>query len=149
MKSLQESLFDDDLISRDLTFGNLFELDEKSCRWKNCPLDKQFSALRIKSKTKVTGADKCEIIFKGLVKVIENIKLEGNPADMDKGWLFCEVERAVWNFFQYSMAKKRVYVFLLNDGRLILDRDRSLFDDSFDTIQISLATGLDLVFRRK
>lgn len=148
MKSLRESLFGDN-ITKEYTFGDLFELDEKACHWKNCPLDKQFSAMRIKSKTKVTGSDKCEIIFKGMVKVIEDIKLEGNPNDMDKQWLFCKVEEVVWDFFQYSMVKKRVYVMLINNNHLVLDSDKSLFDDGFDTIQISVGPELNLVFKRK
>jgi len=150
MKSLKESLFDSDLATKDLTFGDLFELDEKySSNWKYCPLDKQFSAQKIKSKTKVTGSDKCEIIFNGLVKLIENIKLKGFPEDMNKGWLSHEVESAVWDFFRHGEVKKRVYVMFLNNGHLILDRDRSLFGDSFDTIQIIVGPELNLVFRRK
>lgn len=150
MKSLKESLFDvEKNITKDMTFGDLFELDEKfSSNWKYCPLDKQFSAQRIKSKTKVTGSDKREIIFKGMVKLIENIKLEGSPEDINKAWLFYQVEDVVWDFFQYSMVNKRVYIMLLNNGHLVLDKDISLFN-GFDTIQVILGPELNLIFRRK
>ena len=151
MKSLKESLFDTEKnITKDITFGDLFELDEKySSNWKYCPLDKQFSVQRIKSKIKVTGTDKREIIFKGMVKLIENIKLEGSPEDINKAWLFYQVEDAVWDFFQYSMEKKRVYIMLLNNGHLVLDKDISLFDGEFDVIQVVLGPELNLLFRRK
>ena len=150
MKSLKESLFDvEKNINKDMTFGDLFELDEKfSSNWKYCPLDKQFSAQRIKSKTKVTGTDKCEIIFKGMVKLIENIKLKGSLEDINKAWLFYQVEDVVWDFFQYSMVKKRVYITIFNGGHLVLDKDISLFN-GFDIIQVGLGPELNLVFRRK
>lgn len=148
MKSLRESLFGDN-ITKEYTFGDLFKLDESSSRWKNSPLDKQFSSQRIKKATKVSGTDKCEIIYKGIVKTILDIKLDGDPEEMKKEWFFGRVERAVFDFFQWSMKVKRVYVGFLNRGALVLVRDKTLFDTDFDTVQIGLATDLNLVFTRK
>lgn len=152
MKSLRESLFDvEKNITKDMTFGDLFELDEKSSsNWKYCPLDKQFSVQRIKSKAKVTGTDKRGIIFKGMVKLIENIKLEGSLEDINKAWLFYQVENVVWDFFQFSMMKKSVFITIsiFNGGHLVLDKDISLFNGC-DIIQVGLGPELNLVFRRK
>lgn len=151
MKSLRESLFDvDKNIAKDMTFGDLFKLDEDSTHWKNAPLDKQFSALRIKKAIKVTGIDKCEIIFKGLVKVIEDFKLEGNPDDWGREEIQDELKKLIWNFFQYSLDnyKKSVYVGFYNHGALCL-KDYSIFDHEVSEVNISLGHYLTLKFIRR
>ena len=149
MRSLLESIFDSSNITKDYTFSNLFELDEKASRWENYQLDKHLSAQRIKSKTKVTGSDKNETIFRGLVKLIEGISLMGDPENLHKDWFGEKLMEETWNMFQHSSTNKKVYVMFMNNGHLILDRDRSLFDDSFDTIQINIGPDLGIVFRRK
>lgn len=150
MKSLSESLFDSDLVTKKLTFGDLFELDEyESTKPHEVPLSREFSETRIKKLVKVEGANKDEIIYNGLVKLISDIELNEKPENITKQWLINEIQRTCLNLFQYSLKNKKIYVQpWTNSGHVILDRDKSIFD-SVGVIQIFLGSMMRLEFKRK
>ncbi len=54
MKSLSESLFDKDLVDKDIpTFGDYFEINDKYSLWEARPLWNQFSETRLKKDIQV------------------------------------------------------------------------------------------------
>ena len=155
MKSLKESLFDDN-ITKDITFGDLYEFKSYNivkivhARGEYQDLSKSFSVGRIKKITRVSGSDKNETIYKGLVKIIQDIKLIGGPpSEMNVDWLKNKIEELVYNLFQYNLDTKIVYIGFYNKSALCLNKDYTLFDKGFDKIGISLGPDLTLVFKRK
>ena len=149
MKSLRESLFDNDLVTKNLTFGDLFELDEPmSSKSLHSPLSQEFSVQRLKRLVKVKGEDNDEIIYNGIVKLISDIKLIGDPEDLNKQWLKERRQDLVWDLFRKSRYIS-FYMGFCKNGILILTRDINLFDESYDTIQIRIGTNLNLIFKRK
>ena len=152
MKSLKESLFDSEKnITKDMTFGDLFELDEPmSSKSLHSPLSQEFSVQRLKRLVKVKGEDNDEIIYNGIVKLISDIKLIGNPEDLNKQWLRDKIQDFSWDLFRRPFDKyKSLYTGFSKNGILSMYRDISLLDTSYDTLQIRLGTNLNLVFRRK
>ena len=149
MKSLRESLFDSEKnITKDMTFGDFFELDLDKCSDPDYSLfDRQFSTQRIKKKTGVSGKDKCEIIFNGFIKIVQDVIMDEDPDDLTKEWFFCKLERECWDMFQNSMKVKNIYISLTKNGHLILTKDESILNA--DTVQILIGPSLQLVFRRK
>ena len=154
MKSLSESLFDDN-VSKDITFGDLFRFESHNivknihARGEYQDLSKSFSSLRVKKASGVSGSDKNETIYKGLVKIIQDIKLTGDPEEIDKKWMEDKLRKTVNNLFQYSLTMKSLYVGFFNNGSICLSRDYTLFDHGFNQVHIGLGPDLDLVFRRK
>ena len=161
MKSLKESLFDDN-ITKDITFGDLFELESYNIQkvfntiGRNVyddgherDLSKTFSLPRIKKATKVSGSDNNEIIYKGLVKIIQDIKLTGDPEDLDKKWMEDTLRKEINGLFQYSLTMKSLYVGFFNHGHLCLGKEYTLFDRGFDEVQIGLGPDLLVRFKRK
>lgn len=155
MKSLRESLFDDN-VTKDITFGDLFRFESYNivknihARGEYQDLSKSFSAGRIKKVTNIQGKDKNETIYKGLVHIIENIKFVGDPDDWGREEIQEELKKLTWNFFQYSLDnyKKSVYVGFYNHGVLCL-KDYSIFDHGVNEVNISLGSDLTLKFIRK
>lgn len=149
MKSLKESLFDDN-ITKDITFGDLFELDrEASDKSLSSPISQEFSVQRLKRLIKVKGEDNDEIIYNGIVKLISDIELKGDPEDINKRWLRLQIQDFSWDLFK-KIYYKSLYIGFIKDGRLMIGQDGlSLFDRDFNAIQIRLGTNLNLVFRRK
>ena len=154
MKSLVESLFDDN-VTKDMTFGDLFKFESYNivknihARGEYQDLSKSFSAGRIKKITKFSGADKNETIYRGLVKLIQDIKLTGNPEEMDKKWMEDKLRELVDDLFQRNLVMKALYVGFFNNERLCLSRNYTLFDHRFNQVQIGLGPDLGLVFVRK
>ena len=162
MKSLRESLFDSNNITKDITFGDLFEFESYNIQkafnaigrhvyddGHERDLSKTFSLPRIKKATKVSGSDNNEIIYKGLVQIIQDIKLTGDPDDMDKKWMVDTLRKEINGFFQYSLAMKSLYVGFFNNGGLCLTKDYTLFNKGFDEVQIGLGPDLLVKFKRK
>lgn len=148
MKGLRESLFDKDIVSKDITFRDLFELDEERSQWKHAPLDIQFSAISIRRLTKVSGDDKNEIIFKGFVKLVSDININIPPEEVTKEWLKGRLEQLSWFLFSsYMQRYKSVFVALYRKDRLVSGRDESVFD--VDTVQVGFGPDLRIVFNRK
>lgn len=161
MKSLKESLFDDN-ITKDMTFGDLFEFESYNIQkvfntiGRNVyddgherDLSKTFSLPRIKKAAKVSGSDNNEIIYKGLVKIIQDIKLKGDPEDLDKKWMEDTLRKEINGLFQYSLTMKSLYVGFFNYGHLCLGKEYTLFDRGFDEVQIGLGPDLLVRFKRK
>ena len=119
MKSLVESLFDTEKnITKTITFGDLFELKEyRPERWPSVDL---FSAPRIKKATGVTGDDKNEIIYKGLLKVIQETPITIPLEEIDRGWLKSKINVKIRDFFQHSAKHKNIYVDFYKNGHLSL-----------------------------
>jgi hypothetical protein len=154
MKSLAESIFDDN--TRDYTFGDLFELESYNivknvtARSTYQDLTKTFSVGRIKKVSHISGIDKNESIYRGLVKIISDIKLTGDPDDWYREQLRATVEDKVSEFFQHSSSTLMiVYVgFDTSNGALLLGTP-SIFNPRVGKIHMSLGPDLSLVFRRK
>ena len=81
MKSLRESLFDKDLVTRKLPiFGDEFELDDHDKSIVHNPeLSKTYSYIKLKKALGVTGKDKDEIVWNGLRKLVETVVLVNDP----------------------------------------------------------------------
>ena len=154
MKSLRESLFDDN-VTKDMTFGDLFKLESYNivknitARGEYQDLSKSFSAGRIKKITKFSGTDKNETIYRGLVKIIQDIKLTGDPEDIDKKWMEDKLRELVDDLFQRNIIMKSLYVGFFNNDHICLGKDYTLFDHGFNQVHIGLGPDLGLVFRRK
>ena len=151
MKSLKESLFDSDLVTKKLTFGDIFELDEYESRKSlHSPLSQEFSVQRLKRLVKVKGRDNDEIIYNGIVKLISDIELKGKPEDLNKQWLRDKIQDFSWDLFRKPFDNyKSLYTGFSKNGILSVYRDINLLDPSYDTLQIGLGTNLNLIFRRK
>ena len=154
MKSLSESLFDDNA-TKDITFGDLFRFESYDilkniyARDEYRDLSKSFSSLRVKKASGVSGSDQNETIYKGLVKIIQDIKLDGDPEEMDKKWMEDRLRKTVNGLFQYSLTMKSLYVGFFHNDHLMLAKGYTLFDHEFNEVHIGLGPDLGLVFRRK
>ena len=111
MKSLVESLFDTEKnITKDITFGDLYGVYRDSRYWKSSPLDKIFSAQRVKSKSGVKGTDKKEIVHDGILQIILNIKLEKSPDDKDFiAYMENRIYSETYNLFMSSFPQQYRY----------------------------------------
>lgn len=149
MKSLRESLFDSEKnITKDITIGDLFEYDEEfSNGYRLLNLDKEFSYIRVRRLTKVSADDHNEIIYKGMAKIVQELKIDVPLEEADKQWLHDKLEKIIWDLFQYSTPKKDISISLHRNRALVLIRDESIFN--VDTVQIMIGRDLRLVFHRK
>lgn len=77
MKSLVESLFDDNLVTKDIKFGDLFEF-RYNTPFKTKTIIESFCVDTLKHDMKIKGSDKFEVIIKGLRKIIENMPVIGS-----------------------------------------------------------------------
>lgn len=102
MKSLQESLFDNN-ISKDITFGDLFKLDDvrmhlkkASSGWKSSGrgwrqsgandsyrLEDLYDYKLIAKDSKVSGSNPEQIVYNGLIKLIEDIPIQSNMTNKE------------------------------------------------------------------
>ena len=155
MKTLVESLFDRDLIKRTLTFGDVFELQQDddpshlfrevgSMSWSN-----YLSNVRIKKDTKISGATPNETIFKGLLKLITDIKFteDNMTTDLFEDYL----TDMLHPYYQWSLGGKykHAYVQVYKNGSFLIGQERDMLTDDFDTIQIFPCQTLCMTFKRK
>ena len=71
MKSLQESLFDVDLVEKDLpSFKDIFKIDSTLLT-----TNSQFNLRKLKKDIKASGKDESEIIINCIAEIIGNIKI--------------------------------------------------------------------------
>lgn len=77
MKSLVESLFDTNLATKNIKFGDLFEF-RCNTPFKTKAIIESFCVDALKHDMKIKGSDKFEVIIKGLRKIIENIPVIGS-----------------------------------------------------------------------
>ena len=155
MKSLQESLFDDDLVTKEITFGNFFKWQKDeftqnyfketfTVQW-----SKYLSSVRIKKDSKVSGSTSNEIIYEGLLKLIENIKFDEDNITTD---LFEDyLTKMMKPYYQYSLSDKykRASVQIYKNGRFIIGQEQDMIHGDFDTIKVFPCQTLCLVFERK
>lgn len=142
MKSLSESLFDKDLVDKDIpTFGDYFEIDDKYSLWEARPLWNQFSETRLKKDIQVKATPGNETIYKGITKIVEQIVLPGNLS-------ISEFEKEVAEYINpyvlsaYKNKQNNVYIWCGTGG----SKDTDIM--SFKKIYIEII-GLTLVFNRK
>ena len=140
MKSLRESLFDVDLVTKRITFGDLFEVDEEHCTWESRHIQNQFNVRKIRKDTKISDTDADRIIFKGIVKIIEGIE-----GDLTASQFAETVKQSVEPYILSRHKKYKIYVWngygigSLNNNDNILD---------WGIVRIDIV-GLTLAFIRK
>ena len=150
MKSLKESLFDSDLATKKLTFGDLYTLDEyESWRSLHSPLSRELSVQRLKRLVKVKGGDNDEIIYNGIVKLISDIELKGKPEDLNRQWLRDKIQDFSWDLFRKPFDEYKSLDIHFSKNGILSYTDTNLLNTSCDTLQIRLGTNLNLIFRRK
>ena len=154
MKSLKESLFDSEKnITKDMTFGDLFKFESFSMFYMGGSypdLSKTFSVGRIKKITKIQGKDNNETIYKGLVQIIQDISITGDPDDWGHAKLQAVIRDKVEGLFKQSISNiyKNMYVgFYRNEVMQI--KYYSLFDPHITEIDITIGPDLNLKFIRK
>lgn len=144
MKSLSESLFDVDLAKKDIPkFGDYFEIDDEYSHWGARPLWNQFSEKRLKKDTRVKADPGNETIYKGVVKIIEQII---SPDNLN----ISQFEKTVAEYinpyvlFAYKNKQNNVSVW----GRTWQQYSKNAGIMGFDIIYIDII-GLTLVFKHK
>ena len=158
MKSLRESLFDQDLVTKDVTFGDIFEIVDD----KNLPYlfqevgshswSKYLSSVRIKKDTKVTGGTPNEIIYKGVLKLINDIKFTSENMTID---LFEDYLTKLFHpYYQWSNPDKYkcAGVQIYKNNRFIIGiigQEQNMISGDFDTINIYPCRGFCMTFERK
>ena len=155
MKSLKESLFDKDLVSKDVTFGDLFEwvedenlflfFKEGSLFDWSCYLNPG----KIKKDSKIDGKTPNETIYNGLLKLIKNIKITSDNMTTD---LFEDyLTDLIYPYYQQSLSPKyrHASVQIYKNGRYIIGREQDLLDGDFDIINLFPCQSLCLKFKRK
>lgn len=155
MKSLRESLFDRDLVTKDVKFSDIFELVHN----KNLPYlfqevgshswSKYLSSVRIKKDMKVTGGTPSEIIYEGILKLINNIKFTSKNMTTD---LFEEYLTKLFHpYYQWSNPDKykRAYVQIYKNNRFIIGQEQDMLIGDFDTINVYPCQGFCITFERK
>ena len=148
MKSLRESLFDNDLTTKNINFGDLFDIDEQASKWEQYNLKKYFSVRKIKQVTKVSGSTEDEIIFKGFVKLIKDITFD-DIKEIDKIWFESKIRECIVPFYKSNFTYIPPEVFFINNGWRIFVNNENLFSNKLNTIQISIPYRLNMVFKRK
>ena len=137
MKSLVESLFDSNNITKDITFGDVYSIVKDNENWKTWPLDKMFSVQRVKNKSGIKRSDKNETVHDGILQLILNIKLEKSPDDP--------------NFIRYiedRITKETFDLFLSSfPSQYRYPRANSITGN--DKLHVYFRGGLDYKFERK
>ena len=150
MKSLQESLFDTDKnVKKDITFGDMFILNELPSLTNDHRLNLEFSVQRVKRASGISASYPGESIYKGLVKLIQNIKFDVPFEEADKDWLKNKISDLFinQNLLRTRGKDKNIYIALYRQDNLVLVHDESIF--TVDTVQIGGIPGLRLVFNKK
>lgn len=155
MKSLRESLFDKDLVTKDVTFGGIFKWQEDTnndyffkgqsgLQW-----SKYLNPSKIKKDSKISGTTKNEIIYNGLLKLIEDIKFDGNnmTTDLFEDYITEMMKPYYQNFL--SDTYKRAFVQIYKNSRFIVGRELNMINGDFDTIKIFPCQNLCMTFERK
>ena len=115
MKTLKESLFDSNLVSRDLTIGDMFKLyyERSSVSAKyytynlDIPITDCIDVDKLKRDTKVSGSDD-KVILNGFAKLFLDIPLKLNYYD---SWTIRdEYIRAIENYLHFDEHKGKKYV---------------------------------------
>jgi len=110
MKSLKESLFDNDLITKDITFGDIFKYVENPINasyfsgHNTVFFSKYMSDVRIRKESKIKCDTRNETIYKGLLKIINNIKFTSDTETTDL--LEDYLTELFHPYYQFSLSEK-------------------------------------------
>lgn len=147
-----ESLFDKDLIRKNIKFGDLFEF-EYSTPFKTQPVIDKFHVTSMRYNLKVKGKDSFDVIVNGLKKIILETPIQG---DADKKWLektlTDRIERYLTDFPDDSTVRISFY---REDPKsairksLITQRDCNLLDDEIHSMDIFIQLSVGLYFKHK
>jgi hypothetical protein len=156
MKSLVESLFDTEKnITKDLTFGDVFKLVESPILntyfsdHNTIFFSKYMSAVRIRKESKIKCDTENETIYRGLLKIINEIKFTPDTETTD---LFKDYLNLILHpYYQASLSEKykHVSVQIYKNGRYVVGQEQNMLDGDFDEIQIFPCQNLNLKFVRK
>lgn len=148
MKTLAESLFDiDKNTTKDITIGDVFDFDNDKSLGMNNLIYLELSAQRVKRASGVSGSSPNEIIYNGVLKLIQNIKIDVPPEEADRDWLEEKVSNLTKDLFRAQAKNKNTYIGLHRQNRLVLTHDESIFN--VDTIKIQASDGLRFIFNKK
>ena len=144
MKSLQESLFDKDLVEKDLpSFKDVFEFKKDNSNPGIC--GNQFNFRRLKKDIGAPGKDEEEIIFNSIVKIIEDIKMN----EMYTHGIEESIIKALSPYILFRwkpLSKGKVFIW---DGYLLISsKDTTQQKLNWDKIIINILS-ISLVFERK
>ena len=156
MKSLRESLFDSDLVTKDLTFGDLFEfvpignadelisVAQKSHMW-----EKYLSSVRIRKDAKVKYKTPDENIYYGLLKLIKDIKFDSSNLTTDsfKDYL----NKMMHPYYQYTLSDnyKHAGMGVYKNDTICISKEFNMFESEFNTLIIYPCQTLAFKFKRK
>ena len=158
MKSLKESLFDRDLADKDITFGDVFKWEsssdgaflkamfskEASLQWQ-----KYMSVVRIKKDSKISCDNQNETIYKGLLKLVENIVFSADNMTTD---LFEDyLTNMMKPYYQYSLSNnyKHSSVQIYRNGSFVIGQEQDMLNGNFDEIKVFPCPILCFTFKRK
>ena len=150
MKSLRESLFDDN-ITKDITCGDLYKIVEwkvTTKRWPISELDK--SSLIMKDAKYGEKWDLEDAIANGLARLVLNIKLTGmSNHDLNKQLLsFDKYYKSIVNTTRILRAGSLPYAYNGDANAYRTNRLNNWSLEDTQTIKIGFC-GLELIFERK
>jgi len=142
MKSLSESLFDGNLVKKDLpSFKDLFEFKKDNSNPGIC--GNQFSFRRLKKDIGAPGKNETEIIFNSIVKIIEDIKMY---KIQEQGIEEAIIEALSPYILSFYKPKSNIFVW---NGKLITSAN-STTQQKLDWNEICITIiSVSLVFERK
>jgi len=153
MKTLKESLFDSDLISRDLTLGDIFkfipEYSVVSAKYyisggKNVPITDCVDVKSLKRDTNVSGSDN-KVIENGFAKLFSDIKFI--PGYYTSSELRREYKELVNKYLYFDRYEGKNYIimnFYKNNSKF---SNFSKIDDSKEVNMIVVNIGGSIILR--
>lgn len=149
MKSLSESLFDRDLVNKDITFGGMFEYSKSKILIFDKKLSELYKKTFIKKDSGVSYTNSDDQIINGLVKIILDMPVDSNIDKDEFRMRITSLMKYYTSFVNNSLRMetyKWPWPFGYKNSRLMLDSDWTLNEP--DEIRISLI-GLELTFIKK
>ena len=144
MKSLIESLFDADLTTKDIKFGDLFEFRYNS-PFKTKPIIEAFLVDALKHDMKIKGRDKFEVIINGLRKIIENIPVVGSESDKQ---MRDKINKLIDPYLSTQYSNNPYNVDVRDDSNQHLGGYFNHLND-VDTVSIFIAGKVGVFYKRK
>jgi len=161
MKSLKESLFDiDTKINKTFTLGDIFKNTKYDLEYYNSrpyPIENEWSYTKIKKDTGISDSSHVRVIVEGLLKIIKNIKLDGDPEKMDKNWLKGEIVYNVQKYLLKSTLKRNirhnfngiyVYITFYTKNGIVMSYKTSFMNDEVTKIVMSVGDNITFIFEK-
>ena len=161
MKTLQESLFDIYAkINKTFTLGDIFKNTKYDLEYYNTrpyPIENEWSYTKIKKDSGISDGSHARTIIEGLLKIIKNIKLDGDPEKMDKNWLKGEIVYNVQKYLLKSTLKRNirynfngiyVYITFYTKKGLAVKNITSLIDDEVTKIVMCVGDNITFTFEK-